>query len=110
MSIRPVDFNGMIQNTHEVAHAKAQEDSKPAVMQENATVAVARNEERTSHQVNETSNESEGQFRWGDRDGNGKGYQGNKNKKEKDGKVKKEETGDGTVFIKNARSSFDITI
>lgn len=35
MSIRPVDFNGMIQNTHEVSQAKANEDNKANLQQQN---------------------------------------------------------------------------
>ena len=40
MSIRPVDFNGMIQNTHEVSQAKANEDNKANLQQQNVQVAV----------------------------------------------------------------------
>ena len=109
MSIRPVDFNGMIQNTHEISAASRNEDSKPIVQQANVSIEVDKQTEQRSRQVNQSQDKDE-QYRY-DREGNGRGYQGNKG-----GKKKKEQEAvlgtskDGSVKNKLSTSSFDIKI
>ena len=51
MSIRPVDFNGMIQNTQGVTNQKVAEDHKPIVNQENLAVHLQHEAEEKAHQV-----------------------------------------------------------
>ena len=46
MSISPINFNGMIQNTNEVSHAKANEDQKPMLQQDNLTHTVEKQQEQ----------------------------------------------------------------
>ena len=88
MSIRPVDFNGMIQNTHEVASTKANEDNKANLQQQNVQVNVMHEEQK-------------------DGDGDGRGYDAKGRKKTK---KKKQLDNDGVVRIKTGQPSFDIKI
>ncbi len=108
MSIRPVQFNGMIQNQGELSVQKAQDDAKMNIHQAQATVSVDQAQEQKSSSVNALEENENEEYRFNDKEGDGKGYQ--KNKKKKDGKVIKEETEDGKVFVKNKVSSFDVTV
>ena len=45
MSISPINFNGMIQNTNEVSHTQAQEEQKSTFQQEMLTHEVDRQKE-----------------------------------------------------------------
>ena len=53
MSIRPVDFNGMIQNTQGVTNQKVAEDHKPIVNQENLAVHLQHEAEEKAHSARE---------------------------------------------------------
>ena len=64
MSIRPVDFNGMIQNTQGVTNQKVAEDQKPIVNQENLSVHLQQEAQEKTHQedsapVNQADRKSE---------------------------------------------------
>lgn len=110
MSISPLNFNGMIQNTNEVSHTHSAEDQKPLLQQENLTHEVDKQQEQQAKQVNNLykSEKKENQY---DREGSGKGYQGNKNRKPAKPKDKKEEQQmvDGKVFQKPS-TSFDMRV
>ena len=110
MSISPLNFNGMIQNTNELSHTHSAEDQKPLLQQENLTHQVDKQQEQQAKQVNNLykSETKENQY---DREGSGKGYQGNKNRKPANPKDKKEEQqmADGKVFQKPS-TSFDMRV
>ena len=111
MSISPLNFNGMIQNTNELSHTKANEDQKPLLQQSVLTDTVEKQQERLQHQVNDTYNAKKAENK-NDREGSGKGYEGNKNRKPpKDTKESKDQNnlGDGTVSEKPT-PSFDMRI
>lgn len=109
MSIRPVDFNGMIQNTQEVSNTKAQEDNKLLVHQHNIQTMVVKEEQQMSSTVQDMEQAQHHEYDYSDGEGDGKGYQGNQGRKKKNvGKNANE--GDGSVVIKNSRPSFDIKI
>ena len=111
MSISPINFNGMIQNTNEISHTKANEDQKPVTQQDFLTGAVEKKVEQQSHQVNDPTNTKRSEDRY-DREGSGKGYEGNQNRKppkDKDKKVGIKKDGDGTVSEKS-HPSFDMRI
>ncbi len=105
MSIRPVDFNGMIQNTHEVSTAKTQEDQKPVVQQQNIQSEFVKEEMHAQQQVGETEESRQEAFRYGDKKGDGSGYEKKEQKKKK-----KKESDDGKVFVKGKYHSFDVKI
>ena len=111
MSISPINFNGMIQNTNEISHTKANEDQKPVTQQEFLTGAVEKKVEQQSHQVNDSGNAKRSEDKY-DREGSGKGYEGNQNRKPPKDKDKKasldKKDGDGQVSEKHP--SFDMRI
>jgi hypothetical protein len=51
MSIRPVEFNGIIQRTDDIGTIKQQEDNKPLVDQQNIQTQVEQKEDAAQHQV-----------------------------------------------------------
>lgn len=107
MSIRPIDFNGMVQNTSELSTTKAQDDAKPLVQQDFATTEMKQEAEAVTTTVQEHDNVAEN-----DSDaegGDGTGYEGNKNRK-KNPKKKTEKMGDGSVKVKSKHPSFNITV
>ena len=106
MSLSPINFNGMIQNTAEVGNIKSHEDSRPEVNQANMQVAFEQEEERESRSVNQLEEKGE-EYDLGDGSSN-PGYQGGGRKK----KQKKEEhkEPDGVVKKKDGHMSFDITV
>ena len=112
MSISPINFNGMIQNTNELGHSKATEDQKPMLEQQNLTHTVEKQQEQQAKQVNDLykADREEGKY---DREGSGKGYEGNKQRKAVKKKEEKRtgQTGkpDGSVSEKHI-TSFDMRI
>ena len=109
MSISPINFNGMIQNTNEVSHTKATEDQKPMLQQSNLTHAVDKQQEQQARQVNDLYKTDREDERY-DREGNGRGYEGNKNRKLlKKKEEKKGSATDGSVSEKHT-TSFDMRV
>ncbi|MCR4868274.1 MAG: hypothetical protein K5889_02205 [Lachnospiraceae bacterium] len=107
MSIRPVDFNGMIQNTQGVTDQKVAEDHKPIVNQENLSVHLQQEAQEKAHQVSakqETAKDSKL-----DPNGKGNSFQDSK-KKHHNKKEQADQEGDGKVLRKGDIPSFDIKI
>ncbi len=109
MTIRPVELHGMIQNTQGATNAKTAEDNKPVLQQQNIQAEVARQEERAMSTVKTTEETQNNEYRYGDREGDGSGYQGNRGRKKK-GSQEKEKKADGHVVVKGAHPSFDMKI
>lgn len=105
MSIRPIDFNGMIQRTEDVGTLKHHEDSKPQVDQQNIQVQVERNEDAARHQVS-AKDDSSGTENQADARDEGKGmyYFSNGKKKQEEKKAP------DRVVKKSMGGSFDIKI
>ncbi len=109
MSISPINFNGMIQNTGEVSQTKANDDQKSVMQQSNLSVEVEKKQEQQQKQVNnlEETQKKEDSY---DREGNGKGYEGNKQRKKAPKIVKDQKLqGDGKVSPK-PMTSFDMRV
>lgn len=64
MSIRPVDFNGMIQRTQDIGNMKQHEDNKPVVQQHNIEVNQEKHEESLAHKVQDTEEKENFEFRY----------------------------------------------
>ena len=106
MSIRPIDFNGMIQNTNNVHQAKAQDDSKAVLQQSNLMIQGEEREAEQNTQVQRRDDASKEQFNPNE-GGDGTGYQGNQGRKQKKDKVVKKDV----IRKKNEyRGSLDIKI
>ena len=107
MSIRPVDFNGMMQNQQNVSNVKQNEDQKPQLMQQQAFATVAKQEEAAARQVVNKDDLNREEYRFDARDGSKNEYQDNRKKKKEKQKEKME---DGHVRIKGMSGGFDMTI
>lgn len=106
MSIRPVDFNGIIQRTDDVGMLKHQEDAKPLVDQQNIQAQVTKNQEAMMHQVTDP-NKGERMENHADAKEEGKGtYQPYARKRKKNGKKQE----DGRVIYKTQSGGFDMKI
>ena len=106
LSIRPIDFNGMIQNTQEVGSTRAQEEHRPLVQQETAMQTAQQEVEVSVTQVHEQGDAAAESELDAD-NGNGSGYQGNRRRKRS---KKKAKVSDGSVSVKNGHASFDMKI
>lgn len=106
MSIRPVDFNGIIQRTQDIGTVKYQEDMKPVVDQQNIQAEVKKEEFRKSEQVQKKSDLEREEQRYDAKEkGNGQQYQPNHGRK----REKEEEQPDGKVMVKKYQR-FDMKI
>lgn len=109
MSVRPIDFNGMIQQTHEVSSQKTNEDNQGAQVQQNVTIQQEKQEQQQAHSVQTKDNAGGENYSLnGDAGGNGRGLNKKKNTDNKGEKKKFAE--DGAVFVKNKPGGFNITI
>lgn len=108
MSVRPIDFNGMIQHSTETTNIKTQEDNKPVIMQENIQVQENKQEEQRANSV-QTKNDAGGESFSLNDDGGGRGAYSSSDNKKKKGTKKRFES-DGEVRIKNKTGGFDMTI
>lgn len=104
MSIRPVDIGGMMQRSEDIGILKHQQDSRPAVEQQNAQSQMTKRTEELRHQVMNPENSNKpdthadarekGKNEYFFRKGNG-----NKKKEEADGRVVKKYS-DGGFDVK----------
>lgn len=107
MTIRPVDFNGMIQNTQEVGNVRNQEEHRPLVQQEVTAMNSQQEAEVSVSQVHEQG-DSAAESALDAEGGNGSGYNASRTKKRP--KKKKEKVSDGLVKVKTGHMSFDTKI
>ena len=105
MSIRPIDLNGMIQNTNEVTQVKQNEDVKPEVQQ---IVSQARFEDQAVENTTRvTEQENIAEDNMNPDEGNGRGYERGKGK---GGKKNTKKEIPGRVIIKKPHGSFNATV
>ena len=103
MSIRPVDFNGMLQRTDDVGMVKVREDHKPLQDQQNIQVQVEHRQEQTLHQVVTSGNSSQTKNQTDAR-------QEGRNKYFASSGKKKRADAEGKVVRKEQGGRFDLTI
>ncbi|MDY2912098.1 MAG: hypothetical protein SOT58_08635 [Agathobacter sp.] len=107
MSVRPVDFNGMMQSQQNVSNVKQNEDQRPILQQQQAFQTVVKQEEASARQVVNKNDLSREEYKFDARDGSKNEYQNNQRKKKEKQKEKME---DGHVRIKGMSGGFDMTI
>ncbi len=108
MDVRPIDMNGMIQNTIEIGNNRAAEDQRPVVQQQFMNIEMQAEQEVSTTKVHQNSNAAEEEA--ASEGGDGHGYEGNRGRKQGKPSGSKEKMGDGTVRIKTGHPSFNITI
>lgn len=107
MIIHPVEYNGIIQSSAEIAHSKQSEDAK-ALLQQSALQSIAN--ETANEQIHEVKGDINTDKETFDpnRDGDGSGYQKQKDKEEKNRKKKQKVV--GKVVDKNSHTHFDMSV
>lgn len=106
MSIRPVDISGMIQRTDDVGILKHQQDSRPAVEQQNLQTQMVKREDVLRHQVVNPENSAK-------TDTHADAREKGKNSyffREKSGEKKKEEQSEDRIVKKHTNGSFDVKV
>ena len=83
MSIRPVDFGGMIQRTDDVGMIKHQQDQKAVVDQNNIMVTFSKEEETKLKQVQDPEARGKLKNNTEDKNGGSDGYQGSQGERKK---------------------------
>lgn len=106
MSIRPIDLNGMIQNTQEVSQNRSNEEHRPMVQQDFVAIETANEVQIAAEQVHEFDNATDN----GMDAANGNGGTGYSRKEQERKKKKKKTVSDGRVRVKNMPQSFDVTV
>lgn len=106
MSIRPIDFNGMIQNSQEVGNIRSHEEARPAVEQQTIAAQNEVSVEEHLSQVNEFENAESGEDKMDAKDGGNGSYQGGSRRR----RQKKEPVREDRVILKGQMERFDITI
>lgn len=107
MSIRPVEFNGMIQSTQGATTQKAADDSRPAINQQNMAVTVTKETEQAQRSVTKKSESAKESAL--DPNGHNGGALFSEEKRERHEKEEMDSS-DGRVIKKGEATSFDIKI
>ncbi|MGN1158238.1 MAG: hypothetical protein ACI4TK_18865 [Agathobacter sp.] len=105
MSIRPVDIGGMMQRSEDIGILKHQQDSRPAVEQQNAQSQMTKRTEELRHQVMNPENSNKPDTHADAREKGKNEYffrKGNGNKKK--------EEADGRVVKKHSDGGFDVKV
>ena len=107
MSVHPVHFNGMIQNTQDVSTLRHQEDQKPAVEQQNIQIQKEQKDQSQAQEVQKKKNADNQQKKFDAKEKGSNEYENRRWKK----KDKKENLPDGSVKLKMTMSGgFDIKV
>ena len=100
MSIRPVDFNGMIQRTQDVSTLKQNEDNRPVVEQQTIFSQEMKKVEQNLHQVVHAREKENAGYRY-DAKEKGNGHYEKEERKKKDKKQQKADN----VYLKGQTST-----
>lgn len=105
MSIRPIDFNGMVQRTQDVSTLKQNEDNKPVFQQQVLVTKMQKDVQQQLQQVNHGDDAENYQKKYDAREKGSNEYV----RQKKEGK-KKPGKKDGKVVPKTSPGGFDIKI
>lgn len=102
--IRPVDFSGLVQRSHDVSNTKQNEDNKPALDQQNIQQTFEKDVERASKEVIKKQDADYHQRKFDAKEkGRGQEYT-------KQNQKKKKKENEDKVIKKENNSHFDIKI
>lgn len=105
MSIRPVEFNGMVQRTQDVSTLKQNEDNKPVFEQHVLSGKLQKDVQKSLQQVKHGDDTENYQKKYDAREKGSNEYEGSQSKKKK-----KENQKEGQVLRKSMYSGFDMKI
>ena len=106
MSIRPVDISGLVQRSDDIGAIKHQQDSRPAVEQQNVQTQMVKKEDELRHQVMNPENSGKTDTH---ADAREKGKNSYFFRKKSDENKRKEQPED-RVVKKHAGGSFDVKV
>lgn len=106
MTVRPIFINGMIQNTQDMSAMRHQENTKPAVEQQNIQIQKEHREQNQAHEVQKKDNADNRQKKFDAKEKGSNTYGKRKNVK----REKRENLPDGSVKVKMMPGGFDIKI
>ena len=104
MSIRPVEFSGVVQRSQDVSTVKQNEDNKSALQQQNVQTQFAKDTTHHMQQVTHANDSDNSQKKFDAREKGSNEYEDRRNKKKK-----AEEKNSGKVSVKT-RGGFDMKI
>lgn len=107
MSVRPVDFNGMMQNQQNVSNVKHSEDQRPQLLQHQALQTVTKQQEASARQVVNKDNLEREEYKFDAREEGKNKYQGDRKKRKA---KQKEKIEDGHVRVKGEARGFDMMV
>lgn len=105
MSIRPVEFSGMVQRSQDVSTLKQNEDNKPMLQQQNVQMQFSKETIHHMQQVTHANDSDNPKQKFDAREKGSNEYENRRNKKKK-----AEEKNSGKVSAKAAPSGFDMKI
>lgn len=104
--IRPIDYSGLMQRSHEVSNLKQNQDNKPLVDQQNIHHLVEKDIERASKEVIKKNNADYHQTNYDAKEkGRGQEYEDRRNKGKKETSNYKDK-----IIKKGEKSPFDVKI
>jgi len=104
--IRPIDYSGLMQRSHEVSNLKQNEDNKPLADQQNIHHIVEKDVERASKEVIKKNDADYHQTNYDAKEkGRGQQYEDRKNKNKKELNGSKDR-----IIKKGDKSPFDVKI
>lgn len=107
MSVRPVDFNGMMLNQQNVSNIKHSEDQRPMLQQQQALQTVTKQQEASAKQVIHKDDLEREEYKFDAREEGKNKYQGDRKKRKA---KQKEKVADGQVRVKGEARGFDISV
>ena len=106
MSIRPVDISGLVQRSDDIGAIKHQQDSRPAVEQQNVQTQMVKKADELRHQVMNPENSNK-------TDTHADAREKGKNEyfiRKKAGDKKKEDKLEDRIIRKHSNGSFDVKV
>ena len=105
MSIRPVEFSGVVQRSQDMSTVKQNEDNKPMLQQQNVQTQFAKETIHHMQQVNPANDSDNPEQKFDAREKGSNEYEDRRNKKKKP-----EGKNSGKVMPKAVRGGFDMKI
>lgn len=106
MSIRPVEFHGVVQRSQDVSTLKQNEDNKPMVQQQNVQTQFAKDTMQHMHQVNQANDSDNPEQKFDAREKGSNEYENHRNGNKK----KKKDENSGKVETKTRKGGFDMKV
>lgn len=107
MSIRPVEFHGVVQRSQDVSALKQNEDNRPMLQQQNVQTQFAKETMRHMHQVNQANDSDNPEQKFDAREKGSNEYENLRDKKKK---KKEKEDNSRKASTKARPGGFDMKV